>query len=223
MRRFAVGVLVGLLAPTVVGVGTAWAHLCDYAVPIKLGTSQTVAIGVTVEGDTVPDVEIEVPKQLHLVRVDPAEGFTATRAGQNVRFHGGPILPYTCQYFSIGVVANQKGAFVIPVTQRTANGTVVSQTFAQPGVTPNPRFVQVVYAGVPPPPSSSGSSGSTSPLIYVGVGVIALALIALLIGGIRSWRNRGLDDDYEDEEEADDLDARVEAFKRQAQDRATKS
>jgi hypothetical protein len=57
----------------------------------------------------------------------------------------------------------------------------------------------------------------------VGVGIIALALIALLIGGIRSWRNRGLDDDYEDEEEADDLDARVEAFKRQAQDRATKS
>jgi hypothetical protein len=83
-----------------------------------------------------------------------------------------------------------------------------------------------VYAGVAPPPSANGTSSGTSPVLYVGVGVIALALIVLVVGSIRAWRNRGLDDDYEDDEEAgdeDDLDARVAAFKRQAQDRATKS
>jgi hypothetical protein len=224
MRRFAVGVVVGLLAPAVVGVGTASAHLCNIAAQIKLGTPQTISVGVTVEGDTVPDVEIEVPKALHVVQVYPAVGFSATRTGQNVRFRGGPIQPYTCQYFSLGVTATQKGAFVVPVTQRTADGKVVSQT-RDPGVTPNPLLVQVVYAGVAPPPSANGSSSGTSPVLYVGVGVIALALIVLLVGGIRAWRNRGLDDDYEDDEEAgdeDDLDARVAAFKRQAQDRATK-
>jgi hypothetical protein len=224
MRRFALGVLVGLLAPTVVGVGTASAHLCTVAAQITLGTPQTISVGVTVEDSTVPDVEIEVPKALHIDRVDPSPGFGFTRNGQNVRFRGGPIQPFTCQYFSLGVTANQKGAFVVPVTQRTADGTVVSQTNATPGVTPNPLLIQVVYAGVTPPPSPSNSSSSSSPLLYIGIGIVVLALIALLVGGIRSWRNRGLDDDYEEEadEEEDDLDARVEAFKRQAQDRATK-
>jgi hypothetical protein len=221
VRRVGICVFLGLLAPTVVGVGTASAHLCTYAAQIKVGVpQQTISIGVTVEDVTVPDVEVEVPKTLHIDRVDPAPGFQSTVAGRNVRFRGGPIQPFTCQYFSLGVTAKAKGAFVIPVTQRTADGKVVVQTKADPGVVPNPRLVQVVYAGVAPPPSPTGSSSSTSPLLYVGVGIIALALVALLIGGIRSWRDRGLDD--EEDEEDDDLDARVEAFKRQAQDRATK-
>jgi hypothetical protein len=219
MRRFALGVLVGLLAPTVVGVGTASAHLCTVADQIKIGMTQTISIGVTVEAPTVPDVEIEVPEALHIDRVDPAAGFTATRRGQNVRFRGGPIEPYTCQYFSLGVTAKQKGTFVIPVTQRTADGTVVVQTHADPGVVPNPRFVQVVYAGVALPPSASGSSGGTSLLVYIGICVIALALVLLVVFGIREWRYRALD--FEEEQE-EDLDARVEIFKRQARDRATK-
>jgi hypothetical protein len=216
MRRLGIGVVIGLLAPIVVGAAPAWAHLCNYADQIKVGPSQTISIGVTVENATVPDVEIDVPPQLVVNRVDPAVGFTKSRSGQTVRFQGGPIEPYTCQYFTLGVQATEKGAFVIPVTQRDAGGTVVASTHAAAGVTPNPRLVQVVYAGVPVPKSASGSGSSTSPVLIIGIAIVALALLALAFFGIRSWRDRNLD--YDDEEE--DLDARVEEFKRQARDRA---
>ena len=56
VRRVGICVFLGLLAPTVVGVGTASAHLCTYAAQIKVGVpQQTISIGVTVEDVTVPD------------------------------------------------------------------------------------------------------------------------------------------------------------------------
>ena len=114
VTAFATGATVGLTA------APASAHICPIAVEIPVGQPSTIDVGVTVEGATVPDVEITIPAGLRLDRVDPKAGWTFTRTGSTVRYRGGPIAPYTCEYFSLGVTAPARGAFGIPVVQRTA-------------------------------------------------------------------------------------------------------
>jgi hypothetical protein len=125
MRRILCCLLLGLLGAVTTGMGIASAHLCTVADQIAVGKLQTISIGVTVEAEPIPDFVVRVPPELRVDRVDPAIGFRVTRQGQTLRYRGGPIQPYTCQYVSLGVTATSKGAYGIPVTQRTADGTVV--------------------------------------------------------------------------------------------------
>jgi hypothetical protein len=227
MRRTLCCLLLGLLGAVTTGSGIASAHLCTVAAQIAVGKPQTISVGVTVEGQPIPDFEVQVPPQLRIDRVDPAIGFRVTRHGQTLRYRGIPIDPYTCRYVSLGVTALTKGAYGIPVTQRTADGTVVVRGKFAPADALNPLFGQVVYAGVKPPPApSQGDGGGTSIVTYVGIALVAVALIALIGLGVRSWRNRGADDDDADDEGSDDderdaeLQSRVAQFKKQTRDRA---
>jgi hypothetical protein len=226
MRRILGCLLLGLFGAVTTGTGIASAHLCTVADQIAVGKLQTISIGVTVEAEPIPDFTVQLPPELRVDRVDPAIGFRVTRHGQILRYRGGPIDPYTCRYVSLGVTATAKGAYGIPVTQRTANGTVVVRGRTAPADALNPMFGQVVYAGVKPPPAPSQSSGGTSTVTYLGIALVAVALLALVGLGVRSWRNRAADDDDEDadldvDEERDaELQARVEQFKKQTRDRA---
>ena len=85
-----------------------------------------------------------MPPELRVDRVNPAIGFRVTRHGQTLRYRGGPIDPYTCRYVSLGVTATAKGAYGIPVTQRTADGIVVVRGKTAGADALNPLFGQVV-------------------------------------------------------------------------------
>jgi hypothetical protein len=222
MRRILCCLVLGVLGAATTGTGIASAHLCTVADQIAVGKPQTISVGVTVEADPIPDFEIRVPPELRIDRVDPALGFRVTRNGQTVRYRGVPIDPYTCRYVSLGVIATSKGAFGIPVTQRRADGSVAVRGTTAPAQALNPLFGQVVYAGVEPPPPPSQSSGGTSTVTYVGVALVAVALSALVALSIRSWRNRGAEDEGDEieDERAAELQSRVEEFKKQTRDRA---
>jgi hypothetical protein len=90
---------------------------------------------------------------------------------------------------------------------RDAGGNVVARTGTATGAQ---SIAPVVYAGVKP--SSSSSSG---PSLVVVAGVALIAIAILLFGGMafRSWRFSRAD--ARDEE----LEDRLAAFKKQAQDR----
>jgi hypothetical protein len=198
--------LVLLGAVVVFDAGPAAAHICTYALQIPVGQPHTIQAAVTVEGFTVPDVEMTLPAGLQLNHVDAAPGWSVSHSGSTVRFRGGPIAPYTCQYFSMTVTARTAGQYGINVVQRDEAGRVVARSIIDPSQPLDPYQQQVVYAGVAPP-KAPGQGGGTSATTLVGIVLVAAAV--LLVGGLlfRSWRARR----YEAE-----LDARVEAFKRRA-------
>jgi hypothetical protein len=238
VRRPAVLALAsGLAAAGFVGLTAtpAAAHICPVPVQIPVGTTATVGVGVTVEDATVPDVEIDIPAGLRLDRVDPKPGWTATRRGSVLRYRGGPIAAFTCSYFSIGVTAPARGAFGIPVVQRTADGGVVARTTPDPSNAGDRVLDQFVYAGIKPP-SNTGSNGMPVAVI-AGVVLVALGVVAAGVFAIRARRTRDDDDDddeeEEEEEEGDDsgapgadrdaeLRARLEQFRRRAPDPPTR-
>jgi uncharacterized protein YcnI len=197
-------------------VASASAHICPLPAEIPVGQPSSIDVGVTVEATAVPDVVISIPAVLRLDRVDPKAGWTVTRAGSSVRYHGGPIAAYTCQYFSLGVTAPARGAFGISVVQRAADGKIVARSTPDPNNASDRALGQIVYAGVKPPPAASASKGPSATTIasvaLVGIGGVMAAVLAL-----RAWRARGLDEDKEDERDAE-LRARVEQFKKRTPD-----
>jgi hypothetical protein len=202
------------------GVGTfgapADAHICPVTAVIPVGRPATITVAATVEGVPVPDVEIDVPAQLRLERVDRLPGWTVDRRGQTARFHGPPITPYTCMYFSIGVTARAKGAYAMSVFERDAEGRVVARSTLKGALSShNPYAVQRVYAGVSPP--SPGGGGGPSATAIAGVALIGLGVVGVGVLRVRSRRDRRR------HEPKTDLDTTIEEFKRQARDRSRSS
>jgi hypothetical protein len=235
VTAFATGATVGLTA------APASAHICPIAVEIPVAQPSTIDVGVTVEGATVPDVEITIPAGLRLERVDPKEGWTFTRTGtrsgtgtgSTVRYRGGPIAPYTCEYFSLGVISPARGAFGIPIVQRTANGKVWARSTPDASSAQSRILDQFVYAGEKPP-SNSGGSSSLSATTIAGIALVVLGIVSVVVLGVRTWRNRGryegddetdgdetdgdeTDGDRADEREAE-LQARLARFKKRTPD-----
>jgi hypothetical protein len=169
-----------------------------------------VQVVSTVELVPVSHIEIRVPPELRLDRVDPSPGWTATRDGQTVRYRG-PAIANTCKYFSIGVTPLTAGTYSIPVVLRDAAGNIVANTTHAADTDPT---VQLVYAGVKPPsPADPGPSGVTiAGAVLVGIGIALVATLA-----VRSWRARRAD-----AREAE-VQARVESFKEQARNRSRDS
>ena len=226
---FALTTAVASAAALGIAIAPASAHICPIAVQIPVGQLSSIDVGVTVEGATVTDVEIGIPPGLQLDRVDPKPGWTIARSGATVRYRGGVIAQYTCEYFSLGVTAPAKGSFGITVVQRTADGTIVANAVPDPTSASDRILDQFVYAGVKPPPPPSSSSGPSTTTIagiaLVGFGVLMIGLIR-----IRAWYQDR--QDYEDDEgDADDgadpstgddreaeLRARLERFKKRTPD-----
>jgi hypothetical protein len=219
----------GLLSTLFVAVtgAPASAHICPVPAQIPVGTTATVSVGVTVEQPTVPDVEVAVPSGLRVDHVYPKAGWIVARRGSVLRYRGGPIEPYTCEYFSIGVTASARGAFGIPVVQRDASGKVVARTTPDPN-SPDDRVLdQFVYAGVKPP-SAAGTSKGTSTAVIAGAALVGAGVIA---GGLLAWRSRrrgdGDDEDENAEPTSDDRDAelraRLERFRTRAPDQTSGS
>jgi len=196
-----------------IGIGPAAAHICPVPAEIPVGTPATIAVGVTVEDATIPDVTIVVPAGLTLNRVDAKPGWTAKRTGSTVRYRGGPIRAFTCSYFSLGVTAPRRGAFGIPVTIRDASGAVVARTAPDPQSASDRVLDQLVYAGVKPP-KAKGSSSVSLPTI-AGAALVTFGVIMFTVLRIRARRA--------EPEGSDDLDdaglqARLERFKKQTPD-----
>jgi hypothetical protein len=215
----------GLVSAVALAAAPAAAHICPVAAQIPVGTTSTVDVGVTVEQATIPDVEISVPSGLRLDRADPKPGWTFVRSGPVLRYRGGPIAPFTCAYFSIGVTAPVRGSFGIPVVQRDASGKVVARTTPDPSVPADRLLDQFVYAGVKPP-SPPGTSKGPSVVVIAGVALVGAAVV---FAGVVAWRSRGGDED-DDEEEPDSTDdrdaelrARLERFRTRAPDRTSGS
>jgi hypothetical protein len=206
----------------------ASAHICPVPAQIPVGTTATVNVGVTVEEATVPDVVIDVPSGLRLDQVFEKDGWRSTRQGSVVRYRGGPIEPFTCAYFQLGVTAPARGAFGIAVVQSNAAGQVVARTTPDPS-SPSDRVLdQFVYAGVKPP-SSPGSSNGPSVVVIAGIVLVALGVVA---GGVFAWRSRrGPDEDADDETEHDsgagdreaELRERLARFRTRAPDQTSGS
>ncbi len=213
VRRFVVFALATALATAgtlFVGVATASAHICPIPAQIAVGQPSTIQVGVTVEGPTVPDVEVGIPSGLRLDRVDPKTGWTVTRSGSTVRYRGGPIPAYTCEYFSLGVTAPAPGSWGITVVQRDATGAIVANAVPDPASAQDRALDQFVYAGVKPPSPPSTSSGPSGPII-AGIVLIAFGIVMFVTLRIRARRA----DDRDDRDDRDaELEARLEQFKR---------
>ncbi|HEV7524587.1 MAG TPA: hypothetical protein VGP92_06455 [Acidimicrobiia bacterium] len=212
MRRIvllALATVAATAATLGLSVTPAAAHICPIAVQIPVGREATIAVGVTVEDATVPDVEITFPAGLRLDRVDTKAGWafsrtgtpTGTPAGSTVRYRGGPIPPFKCEYFSFGVTAAGPGAFGIPVVQRAADGSVVARTIPVANNASDQVLDQFVYAGVKPP-RAGGSSNVSVPTI-AGIALVAIGIVAFVALTIRRRR---------------DLQARVQRFKKRTPD-----
>ncbi|MCU1464974.1 MAG: hypothetical protein JWM72_902 [Actinomycetia bacterium] len=234
VRRLAVLALASTLATTgAIGFAAqpASAHVCARAVEIPVGQPSTVAVGVTVERTAVPDVTITMPAGLQLQRVDAKAGWSITRTGPSVRFRGGPIPRFACEYFSFGVTAPGRGAFGIPLVQRSATGAVVARSTPDPASAQSRALDQFVYAGITPPSTSSGSSVSATTI--AGIALVAVGTVLVGVLGVRTVRDRrgrgdrDIDDDDDDaprrggsegdeRARAAELRARVQRFKKRA-------
>jgi hypothetical protein len=215
MRRLVtLGAMAGIACALVVTVATpAGAHLCATGAQIPVGTSTPLVLVITVEQLPIPDVELTLPPE---VRIDgdpaPPAGWAVTRNGQTLRYHGGPFAPITCPSFTVNATATKKGAYSVEVVQRDAHGTIVSTSTNDPRQRLTPFFSPVVYAGVKIPSPSSGGGGvsfvTIAGIVLVGAGVVLVLGLAT-----RSWRDRRA------LAREDELQDRVEEFKKQARDR----
>ncbi len=217
---FALAAAVATAAALITGVTAASAHICPVAAEIPVGRQATVDVGITVEDATVSDVEIGVPAGLRLDRIDAKAGWTFTRTGSTVRYRGGPIQAFSCEYFSIGVSAPAKGSWGITVTQRDAAGTVVANAVPNPSSPTDRALDQFVYAGVKPPspPSSSHHLSATTIIGIALAGLGVLMFAGLRVRALRARREEGpgRDDGHgedEDDREAE-LRSRLERFKK---------
>jgi hypothetical protein len=224
VRRAVVLALTAGLASTLLVAltgATASAHICPVPAQIPVGSTASVNVGVTVEQATVPDVEITVPAALRIDRVDPLAGWSFVHRGSVVRYRGGPILPYTCKYFSLRVTATVSGAFGIAVVQRDVSGKVVAHSTPDPSSAQSRLLDQFVYAGVKPP----SPGGSTGPSVAVIAGV-ALVIVGVVAVGFLAWRSRRRGEEDDEGEDADsgadrdaELRARLDRFRTRAPDR----
>jgi hypothetical protein len=218
----------GLLASAI---APAWAHICPVAAQVPIAQASTIDVGVTVEGAAVPDVEIDLPSGLTLDRIDPKAGWTVTRSGATLRYHGGPIEAYTCEYFPLVVTAPSRGAFGVTVIQRSANGAVLARSIPDLNSAASHALDQFVYAGVKPP-SPPSNSGGPSGAIVAGIALVVLGVVMFAFVRIRSRRAAPHDDtDVDDDTDGDgagasereaELRARVQRFKARAPDRPTR-
>ena len=211
MALCAIAVVACALAVTATPAG---AHLCATGARVPVGTPAPLVLVITVEQVPIPDVELTLPPE---VRIDgdptPPVGWTVNRNGQTLHFHGGPFAPLTCPSFTVNATATKKGAFPVEVVQRDAAGNIVSRSTNDPRQQQTPFFSPVVYAGVKIPGPSNSNGGGVSFVTVAGIVLIGGGLVLVGALATRSWRDRRAI------AREDEIQDRVEEFKKQARDR----
>jgi len=227
MRHLARLALAGAIAATFAAPAPpAAAHTCATAAEIPVGEPVNVTVGVTVESTPVPEVEITVPPGLELDAAEPSADWALAVDEQRVVATGPEIAPNSCKFFTLRLTATDKGVYGITVVQRDASGAVVAESAPIAGQPIDRFLVQAVYAGVRIP---TGAGGGFPVALAGGVGLIAVAAVVLVVMFVR---NRRADDDtartdeHDDDRDrapdatrADELQARVDEFRKQARAR----
>jgi hypothetical protein len=169
------------VAVGVMGAVPARAHSCATPVEIPIGEPATVAVGVAAEQSRVVGVDISLPAGFRLDRAEELFDWRATRTGSLLRYRGGTLDPYACDYFNLVGQADEQATLVFPMTVHGADGSVVEFTGEEAD---DPHPAQLVYAGFSP----SGGESRGDRLSGATTGMLLAA--AVTIGAAVVWRGR---------------------------------
>jgi hypothetical protein len=160
---------------------TASAHVCSKPDLVDVDAPVTVNLGVPAEEKPVVGVDVSLPRGFRLDDVEPAEGWTAERAGSHVRLRGGTVGSLGCEYFVLRGVATREGKLAFSLVARHEDG---SATRYEGDKINDPLGAQLVFAGVVPSDAdyvSDGGEGTGTNLPRLLSG--ALAGLAVGAGG----------------------------------------
>jgi hypothetical protein len=175
-------VATALAAPLTGALGPAAAHSCSRPVEVPVGEPTVVSIAVSAEAEPVVQVAARIPDGFTVESVTKTGSWQAEQDGATVRWRGGSVIAFGCDYLSVRGTATEKGRLVFPVTTTTADGTIRELRSTDPA---DEDAAQVVFAGVP---VGTGDGGGSSSGIVAG----AAAITAVLIGtGVWAARRGG--------------------------------
>jgi uncharacterized protein YcnI len=181
----------------------AWAHVVVSPEEVAAGDYETLTVSVPTEKEVpTTEVRVEVPKGFILSGVQPVPGWEHAFEEDSgvvtaVTWSGGEIRPREFQQFLVQAQAPEEpGKYPWRAIQTYGDGSVVEWT-GPPDAEEPASVVEVVSGGTEGSASEAGETGSqregpgagtdtlaatggTSPLVYAGLGVGALALGALL-------------------------------------------
>jgi hypothetical protein len=163
----------------------AWAHFCSSPVEFEVNKPGAVAFGVPAEDFAVTEIDVTLPAAFKLDGLDGPPEWKSTLQGRHLHLIGGPIVPYTCAFFTLRGVVEKRGKVVFPFVIRGEGG----RSSEYRGTKINDPFAgQLVFAGVSPKQSdyvdASGEGGGSTlqPAFLAAAGGLtvggALALLA---------------------------------------------
>jgi LPXTG-motif cell wall-anchored protein len=181
-----------------------WAHVTVSPEEVKAGDYETLTVSVPTEKEVpTTEIQVEVPEGFLLSGVQPVSGWDHSFEEDGgivtaVTFSGGEIRPREFQQFLVQAQAPEEpGEYPWKAIQTYEDGSVVEWT-GPPEAEEPASVIEVVSGGSEDPESSpqpSGGSasrkagveaealadtGGTNPAGYVVLGVVGLALSALL-------------------------------------------
>jgi uncharacterized protein YcnI len=184
--------------------GPAWAHVVVSPEEVTAGDYETLTVSVPTEKEVpTTEIRVEVPKGFLLSGVQPVPGWEHAFEEDGgivtaVTFSGGEIRPREFQQFLVQAQAPEEpGEYPWKAIQTYEGGSVVEWT-GPPNSEEPASLIDVVSAesggdaASSKPQGDSASQGAgdeagvladtggTSPVVYAGLGVLGLALSALL-------------------------------------------
>ncbi len=184
--------------------GPAWAHVVVSPEEVTAGDYETLTVSVPTEKEVpTTEIRVEVPKGFLLSGVQPVPGWEHAFEEDGgivtaVTFSGGEIRPREFQQFLVQAQAPEEpGEYPWKAIQTYEGGSVVEWT-GPPNSEEPASLINVVSAesggdaASSKPQGDSASQGAgdeagvladtggTSPVVYAGLGVLGLALSALL-------------------------------------------
>jgi uncharacterized protein YcnI len=199
----ALGICLGICAMLAVSV-PAWAHVVVTPEVVTAGDYETLTVSVPTEKEIpTTKIRVEVPEGFLFSGVQPVPGWKHTFEEDGgvvtaVTFSGGEIRPQEFQQFLVQAQAPEEpGKYSWKAFQTYEDGSVVKWT-GPPDSEEPASVVEVVSGGSEhpqssPKPSEASASqkaggeaevladtGGTNLAVYAGLGVVALALSALV-------------------------------------------
>ncbi|MGH9155636.1 MAG: hypothetical protein ACRD1K_07375 [Acidimicrobiales bacterium] len=180
MGRFLV-LTVGLVLAGLVPAAPAGAHACGRVLEVPVGEPTVVTLAVGSEADAITEVGAQVPNGFVVEAVIAHPAWQADRDGDTIRWRGGMVVPFACDYFSLRGTATEATRLVFPITTRTADGRTRELRSTNPGAE---DAAQVVFAGISPR-EGAGTGSSVNPATIAGAAAVTVALI-----GAGLWASR---------------------------------